>query len=768
MSSDLKDLPAIPEAGELTRPLRAMREAVQTMMGNRGEVDKAAVRWRDLVARGMVDRAFNATASGGAGTPGPPGPVGPPGPPGTTTPDLTPPPDVSNLAIVAGITNVIISWSGIGYPQGHGHKQALIYAVKKDPSDATLPTFGDAAVVAAAPNALTIISIPSEPNTRWHVWAKFETNDGVLSTSPAGGANGVTDTTGQDVTHLLEVLDKAITMRELSIALATPIGGVMRWQDDAAAQALAGALATYNEGKRRQAELLAEALDRGTAISDMSTVMLAGDAHLAQRITTLTASVEGNQSAALAAVQAEAAARASGDAAEATQRNTLATQVTGGYTGNNLSGLSSGLLFEERQARSTADASQVSSINTLTASVNSNTAAIQTETTVRASQTGHLGALYSVRVSLTEGGRTVAGGFGLMGTSGGSQGPEIEFGVRADRFWIGAPGGSTGVADVLPFIVQASPTTINGVAVPAAVYIDTALIRNGTITTAKVGDAQIDNAKIANVSAAKLTVGDGTVGGDLKSGNFVAGSAGWRIRPDGTAELSDAVFRGTIFAGAGTIGGITIGANYIQSSDYVLGSSGWRLAPTGAQLPATTIIGTLTTTQLALGAASTLVHAAVPNITAYAFSFGTPVSEFTVTAVSESLTTAGFEVVFEGYATVTFDFEMPAAVDYMVASVDPRIDGNAIYPATGGFPLGASLFTAVTQKRVAGDGGDSNYIGNKIVIPFMYTGAPPSGAHTYTVGVTVKFKDSAGAVQTININGYAGVGVIYKVFERKR
>jgi hypothetical protein len=114
------------------------------------------------------------------------------------------------------------------------------------------------------------------------------------------------------------------------------------------------------------------------------------------------------------------------------------------------------------------------------------------------------------------------------------------------------------------------------------VYINAAYIENGTITNAKIGNATIDDAKIANLSAAKLTVGDGTVGGNLKSSNYVAGSAGWIIRPDGYAEYSNVVVRGTVYATAGQIGGNTIDSTSIHSgttgygtgAGFYLGSDG--------------------------------------------------------------------------------------------------------------------------------------------------------------------------------------------------
>jgi len=176
---------------------------------------------------------------------------------------------------------------------------------------------------------------------------------------------------------------------------------------------------------------------------------------------------------------------------------------------------------------------------------------IQTEATTRADETGHMSALYTVRVSLTSGGRSVIGGFGLSGTSSGTAGATIDFGVRADKFWIGAPEGATGVGDILPFIVQTTDQTVNGVLIPKGVYMDAAYIKNLTAMVARLGSAWIDNAMVANLSAAKIIGGSIAVGEYIQSSTYVANTSGWRIHGNGTAELQNAIVRGTVWATAG-------------------------------------------------------------------------------------------------------------------------------------------------------------------------------------------------------------------------
>lgn len=119
-----------------------------------------------------------------------------------------------------------------------------------------------------------------------------------------------------------------------------------------------------------------------------------------------------------------------------------------------------------------------------------------------------------------------------------------------------------------------------------AIAVGTAAIQNGAIVNAMIADATIDNAKIANLSASKITAGSLGVGSYIQSTTFTSGSVGWRIGADGVAEFNSvtirgATYTGTIYANAGTIGGSTIGSNYMQSTSWVNGTTGWRLSSDG-------------------------------------------------------------------------------------------------------------------------------------------------------------------------------------------
>ena len=85
--------------------------------------------------------------------------------------------------------------------------------------------------------------------------------------------------------------------------------------------------------------------------------------------------------------------------------------------------------------------------------------------------------------------------------------------VAGDRFAIAAPYNATAAEDTAvgtkyPFKVFTTATTVNGVSIPAGVYIDDAFIHNAQITNAMIKDATITTAKISDLTATKITSGN--------------------------------------------------------------------------------------------------------------------------------------------------------------------------------------------------------------------------------------------------------------------
>ena len=196
-----------------------------------------------------------------------------------------------------------------------------------------------------------------------------------------------------------------------------------------------------------------------------------------------------------AAITSEQTTRANADNAIT---NSLTTQFSQVNT-------SIGALQTQQNTTANSVASLSTQVTTLQASTASNLSLIQQEATTRVNADNDIYAKYSVKID-TNG---YVSGYGLMSTANNST-PTSNFIVRADRFAIGSPSGP-GITPAVPFIVQTTATTLNGVAVPVGVYIEDAFIRNGAITSAKIGNAEITNAKIANAAITSAKIGDAEI-----------------------------------------------------------------------------------------------------------------------------------------------------------------------------------------------------------------------------------------------------------------
>ena len=286
-------------------------------------------------------------------------------------------------------------------------------------------------------------------------------------------------------------------------------------------------------------------------------------------------------------------------------------------------GASAAQILTEQQARVDGDGVVAGTVTTLSSQVNDATtglpaahAAVSAEATTRASQTGDIYAKYSVKID-TNG---YVSGFDLISTGNVTATPYSDFRIRADKFSIGSPSGP-GLTPVTPFVVYTSDTTINGVPIPAGIYMDAAYIANGTIINAKIGNAAIDDAKIANLSAAKITAGSIAVGEYIQSANYVAGTSGWRIHGDGTGEFQAAVVRGTVYATDGSFSGtVTIkdtAGNIVMQSGASVAASTWLGNVTGTVggTAASTLISNASNALTNAGLAQSAANAANTAIT---------------------------------------------------------------------------------------------------------------------------------------------------------
>ncbi|MCM7534011.1 phage tail protein [Enterobacter hormaechei] len=254
--------------------------------------------------------------------------------------------------------------------------------------------------------------------------------------------------------------------------------------------------------------------DVSSSLSELEQTVATADTALGQRIDNISVSVDGMtggvKNSAIAIIQgnlAQVAARktlsasVAGNSAqldridevivnekEATARSLLSLQTD--VNGNKASINSLNQTFSDYQQ---ATATQ---INGITATVNGHTSAITTNAQAIANVNGDLKAMYNIKVGVASNGQYYAAGMGI-GVENTPSGMQSQVIFLADRFAVTHQAGAT---VTLPFVIQ------NG-----QVFIRDALIGDGTISNAKIGNY-------------------------IQSNNYVAGSVGWRLDKGGTFE----------------------------------------------------------------------------------------------------------------------------------------------------------------------------------------------------------------------------------------
>lgn len=148
----------------------------------------------------------------------------------------------------------------------------------------------------------------------------------------------------------------------------------------------------------------------------------------------------------------------------------------------------------------------------LTAQVGGQSAELQ-ELKKTVVENGNVNSTWMVKMETNSNGKKYAAGIAL-GIDG--KNLQSQFLVQADRFGlINTSNGNT----TTPFVIE------NGVA-----YINAAVIKDGSITNAKIG-------------------------GEIRSDNFVDGSQGWRVGKDGSSQFHNAIVRGHVEAESGSFKG---------------------------------------------------------------------------------------------------------------------------------------------------------------------------------------------------------------------
>ena len=189
-------------------------------------------------------------------------------------------------------------------------------------------------------------------------------------------------------------------------------------------------------------------------------------------------------------------------------------------------------LTQVNEALANETEARVTSEEALSARIGQNSAALDQKLDSWADVNG-VGSMYTMKLGLKYNGQEYNSGMALQLTAQGSNVVSQVLFI-ADRFAIirNAESGSY----TLPFVVQNDQ-----------VFMNNALIQDGSITNAKIGNV-------------------------IQSNNYVSGSRGWSIDKNGTSELNEVTVRGTIYATDGWFKG-TVYAEHIEGDVMIAESN---------------------------------------------------------------------------------------------------------------------------------------------------------------------------------------------------
>ncbi|HBT6241816.1 TPA: DUF1983 domain-containing protein [Klebsiella quasipneumoniae] len=181
-----------------------------------------------------------------------------------------------------------------------------------------------------------------------------------------------------------------------------------------------------------------------------------------------------------------------------------------------------------QQTHATALEALATQQTTLTSSVGDLSASVQNTAKTVADVNGTVSSLWSMKVE-TVNGKNVGAGITL-----GSNGETSDMILYADRFSLFNRNNATAV----PVMIAEGNE----------LYIDTARIKNSSLTSTKIADGSITNAKIGN---------------EIRSNDFVDGSRGWRIAKDGSSQFNNVIVRGRVEANSGVFKGTVQAESFI-------------------------------------------------------------------------------------------------------------------------------------------------------------------------------------------------------------
>ena len=513
-------------AGQDKRFAETMKENLDVLAGNRGDPLDRAITVRDLLESGIVTLSAGANFYSGDSADIIRN--------ATQYPDLTVPPAPTSLAANGAFQNILLTWNMELYT---GHSQFEVFRHTSD-------EISSATVIGTKSGFNGIYSDSVGGGATFYYWVRAVNLNGI-----AGPFNSSTGTLGQtqiDIPFMLNLLSNQITSSELAVSLSTPISQITQISTDIADINTDLTTLTNNQNTINLSIAdMATTASVTTALGNYTTTtaltanyytLSQADLAISGAINTFNANTIGPNYTNTADLNESYYTKTDADEAVAASilyynANTIGANYTNTadlnesyYTKTDADeAVAASILYYNANTiganytttanlqslyytKTGADEAFATASDILEAEVanpdgSTNQVTLEQAMTTQAGVNGDLSGQYSVKID-TNG---HIAGFGLSNTLVNGT-PTSAFIIRADKFAIidqnstaDGLGTVTPNSATVPFVYTAyqAPSAANGqVAVQAGVYMKSAFIANGSITTAQIGTATIDTAHI--------------------------------------------------------------------------------------------------------------------------------------------------------------------------------------------------------------------------------------------------------------------------------
>ena len=533
----------------------SLKENVDVICGHRGDPLDRAVTARDLLDSGLATLPAGANFYSGSSDGLDPIPY--------LIPNLLIPPIVTNLTATGGFSVILLGWdmplylghafyeiwrntsdsissstllatttqmTGL-YSDYAGSAETYYYWVRAVNSNGIAGPFNSSIGTSATtqPDVALILDLLEGSITDSQLAVSLSSSITGVATNAAAAASDAAAATAAKTAALLAQAgaETAEDNAEIAETNAETAQSAASTSANAASNSATGAAGSASSASTSATNAASSENNAGSSATAASTsasnantyATAAGTASTASQNASVTATTASNNAASSASSAGSAATSAANFASNASASQSAAgtsatsanTSATNAYTSASNASTYSNTATSAATAASGHASAASSTVNGLTARLNNTGGTgvtVEQAYSANVSDIGNLEGQYSVKIDASG----HVAGFGLSNTVVDGT-PSSAFIVRADKFAIVDPAstsnglGTTSPSTAsVPFTVT-SATTLNGVAVPAGVYMKSAYIQNGSIVNAMIGNAAITDAKISTLSATKITTG---------------------------------------------------------------------------------------------------------------------------------------------------------------------------------------------------------------------------------------------------------------------